>query len=95
MAEPKFLPCGTTHTADPAGCPGCCRLEEVGYGVGVRLLEVLCFRERGSRREVRLLDMLKFVHSTLWRYMFGRQARDLEQSNTVSGPGDLGWVDVC
>ena len=28
-------------------------------GVGVRLLEVLCFRERGSRREVRLLDMLK------------------------------------
>jgi hypothetical protein len=60
--------------------------------VGVRLLEVLCYRERGSRREVRLLDMLKFVHSTLWKYMFGRQARDLEQSNTVGGRG---WVCVC
>lgn len=52
-------------------CP--CRLDEAGYGVGRRLLEVLCYRERGMRRETRLLDMLKFVHSTLWRYMFGRQ----------------------
>ena len=47
----------------------------MGYGVGRRLLEALCYRERGQRRETRLLDMLKFVHSTLWRYMFGRQAR--------------------
>jgi hypothetical protein len=30
--------------------------------VGVRLLEVLCYRERAQRRETRLLDMLKFVH---------------------------------
>ena len=45
----------------------------MGYGVGVRLLEVLCYRERSMRRETRLLDMLKFVHSTLWKYLFGRQ----------------------
>ena len=63
------------------------RLEEVGYDVGLRLLEVLCYRERGCRRETRLLDMLKFVHSTLWKYLFGRQARDLEQSNSVGGEG--------
>lgn len=42
--------------------PSVCRLDEVGYGVGVRLLEVLCYRERSQRRETRLLDMLKFVH---------------------------------
>jgi trafficking protein particle complex subunit 5 len=59
------------------------RLEEVGYGVGIRLLEILCYRERGSRREIRLLEILKFIHSTLWRYLFGRQAKDLEQSNTA------------
>ncbi len=59
------------------------RLEDAGAGVGERLLEVLATRERAGRREVRLLDALKFVHTTLWRYMFGRQARDLEQSNTV------------
>lgn len=60
------------------------RLEEVGYGVGLRLLEILTFRERAGRREIRLLDMLRFIHSTLWKYLFGRQAKDLEQSNTVS-----------
>lgn len=60
-----------------------CRLEDAGYSIGLRLLEMLCFRERNSKREIKLLDALKFVHSTVWKYLFGRQARDLEQSNTV------------
>lgn len=61
-----------------------CRLEDVGFGVGLRLLELLCFREKASKRETRLLDALKFVHTVLWKYLFNHQARDLEQSNTVS-----------
>lgn len=65
------------------------RLEDAGYGVGLRLLEALSYRERGSRREVRLIEMLKFVHTTLWKCLFGRQARELEQSNTV------GWCLPC
>ena len=52
----------------------------------MRLLELLCYRESKAKRETRLLNMLRFVHSTLWKYMFGRQARDLEQSNTVQPP---------
>lgn len=48
------------------------RLEDAGYGVGLRLLEVLSYRERNSRREVRLLEMLKFVHTSLWKCLFGR-----------------------
>lgn len=59
------------------------RLEAVGWSVGMRLLEILTYRERAGRRETRLLDMLRFVHSTVWKYMFGRAASDLEQSNTV------------
>lgn len=59
------------------------RLEEVGQCVGVRLLEILTYRERAGRRETRLLDILRFVHTSVWKYMFGRQASDLEQSNTV------------
>ena len=58
----------------------------MGRGVGVRLLETLCHRERGGKRDTRLLDVLKFVHTTLWKYLFGRQARDLEQSNAVRCP---------
>ncbi len=65
------------------------RLEDSGYGVGLRLLEVLSYRERNSRREVRLLEMLKFIHTSLWKCLFGRQARELEQSNTVSLPADM------
>lgn len=59
------------------------KLEEVGHGVGLRLLEILAYRERAGRRDTRLLDVLRFIHSTLWKYLFGRQAKDLEQSNTV------------
>lgn len=70
----------------------CCRLEDAGYGVGLRLLEALAYRERGSRREVRLIEMLKFVHTTLWKCLFGRQARELEQSNTV---GCCSFCDCC
>lgn len=61
------------------------KLEEVGHGVGLRLLEILAYRERAGRRDTRLLDVLRFIHSTLWKYLFGRQAKDLEQSNTVRG----------
>ncbi len=60
--------------------------------MGLRLLEILCFREKGSKRDVRLLDILKFVHSTLWKYLFGRQARDLEQSNTVRQHALTSWA---
>ena len=55
----------------------------MGHGVGLRLLEILAYRERAGRRDTRLLDILRFIHSTLWKYLFGRQAKDLEQSNTV------------
>ncbi len=54
--------------------------------MGIRLLEVLVYRERGSRREVQLLKALLFLQTTLWRYLFGRDAQDLEQSNTVGTP---------
>lgn len=54
------------HPTLPLSLPPPNRLDEVGYGVGLRLLEVLCYRERGQRRETRLLDMLKFVHRCGW-----------------------------
>ena len=59
------------------------RLADLGRPVGAGLLELLAWRERAGRREVRLLDALKFVHSTLWRALAGHPARDLEQSNAA------------
>lgn len=60
-----------------------CRLEDTGFEVGIRLLEFVCFREKGSKRDIHVLDILKFIHSSLWKYLFGHQAKDLEQSNAV------------
>lgn len=65
----------------PGPCP--CRLDIVGYGVGIRLLELGCFRDRAGRRDLHVLDALRFIHTPLWKSLFGHAARDLEQSNTV------------
>lgn len=70
------------------------RLEDIGHDIGVRLLEILSYRERAGRRETRLLDVLRFVHSTVWRYLFGRQAKDLEQSNEAEDEYMISDVDL-
>ncbi|KAJ8562619.1 hypothetical protein K7X08_031071 [Anisodus acutangulus] len=55
------------------------RLEDAGYAVGARILELLCHREKGNRRETRLLGILSFVHSTVWKVLFGKIADSLEK----------------
>lgn len=35
------------------------RLDDAGFGVGVRVGELLCHREKAGRRETRLLGMLQ------------------------------------
>ncbi|KAF3543505.1 hypothetical protein DY000_02001158 [Brassica cretica] len=78
------------------------RLEDAGYAVGSRVLELLCNREKfsnaefsdksllvvlwllfslfqGNRRETRLLGVLSFVHSTVWKVLFGKVADSLEK----------------
>ncbi len=79
-------------------CPDMCaflpRLEDAGYGVGLRLLELLHYRESKAKRETNLLRMLMFVHTTVWKYLFGKPAKDLEQSNTVHCFVRPFWLDV-
>ncbi|XP_022635138.1 trafficking protein particle complex subunit 5 isoform X2 [Vigna radiata var. radiata] len=55
------------------------RLEDAGYAVGARVLELLCHRDKGNRRETRLLGILSFVHSTVWKVLFGKVADSLEK----------------
>ncbi|KGL85609.1 Trafficking protein particle complex subunit 5, partial [Tinamus guttatus] len=49
--------------------------------VGLRLLDVLVSRERGLRRETKLLGALLFVKGPAWRSLFGKEADKLEQAN--------------
>ena len=56
------------------------RLSELGYNVGVRMLELICFRENKLEREKKLINILHFIHSKVWTILFGRQAQSLEKS---------------
>ncbi|BGP18642.1 hypothetical protein JCM10213_004192 [Rhodosporidiobolus nylandii] len=67
------------------------RLSTLGYRVGARLLELLPLRDHlypvsslrsppPPTRTLRLLPILTYVHSTLYRYLFNRPADSLERS---------------
>ncbi|TPX35787.1 hypothetical protein SmJEL517_g01981 [Synchytrium microbalum] len=56
------------------------KLSDFGYRVGVRVLELTVWRERNARRETRVLGVLSFIHSNIWKTLFGKQADALEKS---------------
>lgn len=56
------------------------RLESSGYGVGLRVLELLAYRSREHKRETRLMSILHFVSSSVWKSLFGKPADSLERS---------------
>mmetsp|Transcript_27260 Transcript_27260/g.35756 ORF Transcript_27260/g.35756 Transcript_27260/m.35756 type:complete len:189 (+) Transcript_27260:96-662(+) len=56
------------------------RLEETGYHVGLRVLELVTYREKQNRRRTRLLQTLQFISTNVWKYLFGKQADSLERS---------------
>jgi hypothetical protein len=56
------------------------RLEQTGYSVGLRVLELLSFLKRDFKRETRLMNILQFVSTTVWKSLFGKAADSLERS---------------
>ncbi|KAJ3161418.1 TRAPP subunit trs31 [Geranomyces michiganensis] len=42
-------------------------------------LELLVFRDRPNRRDTRLLNTLSFIHTNVWKALFGRAADSLEK----------------
>ena len=57
------------------------KLHELGYQVGGRILDLVFVREKAARRETKLLNVLLFVKSTLWKTLFGKEADKLEHAN--------------
>lgn len=62
-------------------------LFELGKPVGMRVLELCQYREKGSssacnnaKREIKIVNMLHFVNNQIWKTLFGRPADGLEQS---------------
>jgi len=57
------------------------KLAEMGYHVGLRILDTLVVRENGFKRETKLLRILMFVKSNMWKCLFGKEADKLERDN--------------
>ncbi|ORX89341.1 TRAPP I complex [Basidiobolus meristosporus CBS 931.73] len=55
-------------------------LNEFGYRVGIRTLELFMWREKNIRRETRVLGILYFINTVVWKTLFGKQADSLEKS---------------
>ena len=60
------------------------RLNRAGYPIGVKLLDLLLYRQppRSAQRPTRILELLQFIHGTLYRALFNRSADALEQSTS-------------
>mmetsp|Transcript_16727 Transcript_16727/g.50037 ORF Transcript_16727/g.50037 Transcript_16727/m.50037 type:complete len:205 (-) Transcript_16727:75-689(-) len=56
------------------------RLADVGYQVGSRLIELINYRAKNSKRETKLVGILSFIHTTVWSTVFGKPADSLERS---------------
>jgi len=56
------------------------RLSSSGYGVGFKVLELLAYRTRETKRETRIMSILQFVSSSVWKSLFGKAADSLERS---------------
>lgn len=56
------------------------KLADFGGRVGFRILELITYRERPGKRDVKILSMLTFIHSQVWKFIFGRAAHSLEKS---------------
>ena len=56
------------------------RLESSGYGVGLKMLELVSYRNIGYKREIRLMNVLQFVSTQVWGALFGKPADSLERS---------------
>lgn len=56
------------------------RLESSGYGVGFKVLELLAYRSRECKRETRIMSILQFISSSVWKSLFGKAADSLERS---------------
>lgn len=60
------------------------KLEDFGFDVGSRALEVIAARDRPDKRELRIVQALQFVTSQCWTSLFGKPADALEKS--LDGP---------
>lgn len=56
------------------------RLTSTGCTVGWRVLELLSLRSREHKRELKVMNVLQWISTTVWKSLFGKAADSLERS---------------
>lgn len=58
------------------------RLNGLGYQIGQKYLELVKFREglKYGKREIKIIEILQFIHGPFWKAIFGKTANELEKS---------------
>ncbi|KRX46221.1 Trafficking protein particle complex subunit 5 [Trichinella nativa] len=57
------------------------KLASYGKIVGSKLVDLIFFRDKGYKREVKLLGILLFIKTTLFKSIFGKEADKLERNS--------------
>jgi hypothetical protein len=82
LSEPKFRTAGWFCSV--------CSLNTQGHPIGLKLLDLLLFREppRSQLRPLNIIALLQFIHTTLWKHLFNRPADALEKSAEADKPDE-------
>jgi hypothetical protein len=64
------------------------RLNGQGRSIGLKLLDLLLYREPGRTqlRALSIIEVLKFITTVMWRHLFARTADALEKSSNPERP---------
>ena len=52
----------------------------MGHGIGMRFLELCLAREKSGKREVKLVNLLQYISTSMWKTLFGKKADGVEKS---------------
>ncbi|KAK1989731.1 transporter particle component, partial [Colletotrichum falcatum] len=75
--------------------PSSRRLNVQGHSIGLKLLDLLLFREppRTQVRPLTIIALLHFIKQSCWQHLFGRQADRLEKSADPAKPDEYMIID--
>ena len=61
------------------------KLSGIGRSIGVRYAELLAYRSTRAQRFTDMIDVLKYISSTVWKALFGKEADGLEKATGSKG----------
>ncbi|KAK8804764.1 hypothetical protein JH06_2777 [Blastocystis sp. subtype 4] len=55
------------------------KIDQCGFDIGFKILEILYSKLKPGKRPTKLMEVLQFISSSCWKYLFGRNVDALER----------------